>query len=132
MKRSEAIRMRAIIEKSVASLNDTDAFEVPTLFPMWADGKSYTTDERACYNGILYRCITPHTSQADWTPDKVASLWVRIDDPSIEYPQWSQPVGSHDSYAVGARVSYNGKKWVNTKPDNPYAPDVYGWEEVIL
>ena len=132
MKRSEAIRMRAIIEKSVASLNDTDAFEVPTLFPTWADGKSYLADERACYSGILYRCITPHTSQADWTPDKVASLWVRIDDPSIEYPRWSQPVGSHDSYAVGARVSYNGKKWVNTKPDNPYAPDVYGWEEVVL
>ena len=131
MKRSEALKMRSIIEKSVSSLADADAFEVPTLFPMWADGKSYLADERACYNGKLYRCITAHTSQADWTPDKAVSLFVKIDDPSIEYPEWRQPTGTHDAYAMGAKVTYNGKRWVNIIEANIYAPDVYGWEEVV-
>lgn len=78
MRKSEAMKMRNIIEKSVTSLNDTDALEAPTLFPMWAEGKSYSADERVCYNGTLYRCITAHTSQADWTPDKAVSLWVVV------------------------------------------------------
>jgi hypothetical protein len=132
MKRSEAIKMRAIIEKSVVSLNDTDALEVPTLFPVWVEGESYSADERICYNGILYRCIIAHNSQADWTPDIAVSLWVRVDDPSIEYPEWRQPTGAHDAYTIGAKVSYNGKKWVNTIEANTYAPDVYGWDEINL
>jgi hypothetical protein len=132
MKRSEAIKMRLIIEKSVASLNDTDALEAPTLFPMWAEGESYSANERICYNGNLYRCITAHTSQEDWIPDVAVSLWVRMDDPSIEYPEWRQPTGAHDAYSVGAKVSYNGKKWVNTIEANVYAPDVYGWEEAVI
>jgi hypothetical protein len=130
MKRSVALKIRNIIEKAVESLSDIDALEVPTLFQFWEANKEYTTDIRVCYNEKLYKCITSHTSQADWTPDAAASLWVRIDDPSIEYPEWRQPTGAHDSYAVGAKVTYNNKKWINTINANTYAPDVYGWTEV--
>ncbi len=70
--------MRSIIEKSVAILNDRDALKAPTLFTMWAEGKSYSADERVCYDGTLYRCVTAHTSQADWSPDKAVSLWTVV------------------------------------------------------
>ena len=130
MKRSEALKIRSIIEKAVAYLNDADAFIVPTLFPAWSEDKEYTVGERVCYCDILYKCISAHISQADWTPDTAVSLWVCIDDPSVEYPDWRQPTGAHDAYAVDAKVTYNNKKWINTIDNNIYEPGVYGWVEL--
>ena len=63
-----ALKMRPYIEKAAASLSNAEALEVPTLFPAWAGGTSYITDERIEYGGTLYRCVQAHTSQADWTP----------------------------------------------------------------
>ena len=112
------------------SVDDTTAVRMKEKYPEWKNGVSYTTDTRRMYTGNFYKCITSHTSQADWTPDTAVSLWVRIDDPSIEYPEWRQPTGAHDAYAVGAKVTYNNKKWINTINANTYAPDAYGWTEV--
>lgn len=54
-----------------------------------------------------------------------------VQEPSTEeYPAWVQPTGAHDAYPQGAKVSYNGKKWVSTVSGNVWAPGVYGWEEV--
>ena len=82
------------------------------------------------YEGELYRCIQSHTSQNDWTPDFAHSLWARIDDPSEEWPEWVQPLGSSDAYLFGAKVSHNGKHWISNTPDNVWEPGVYGWDEV--
>jgi len=79
----------------------------------------------------LYRTVSEHTSQADWTPDVSASLWVKVGDPTEEYPAWSQPIGSHDAYAMGDKVSYGEKHWVSTVDGNVWQPGIYGWEEVI-
>ena len=82
------------------------------------------------YNGLLYRCAQPHTSQSDWTPTAAASLWTRIADPTQEWPEWIQPTGVHDAYAKGAKVSHNGKHYVSTADANVWEPGVYGWTEV--
>ena len=71
-----------------------------------------------------------HTSQADWTPDKTASLWTPVSDPAEEWPEWSQPVGAHDAYSKDAKVSHNGKHWTSTVDSNVWEPGVYGWTEV--
>lgn len=81
-------------------------------------------------NGTLYKCVQAHTSQADWTPDAAVSLWSKTSDPAEEWPEWSQPVGAHDAYALGAKVSHNGKHWTSTTANNVWEPGVYGWEEV--
>ena len=81
------------------------------------------------YNGLLYRCAQPHTSQSDRTPSAAVSLWTRIADPTQEWPEWIQPTGAHDAYAKGAKVSYDGKHWISTADANVWAPGVYGWEE---
>ena len=52
---------------------------------------------------------------SDWTPDTAVSLWKQIGDPTVEYPEWSHPLGAFDAYAVGAKVSHNGKNWVGTR-----------------
>lgn len=133
---------RVVIEKAIqAGLSDEDALEYPNLFPSWDPmGKLYLApdDERGPQskvkfegNGLLYKCITSHTSQVTWPPDQSPSLWIRMDNPAEEWPEWVQPTGATDSYGENAKVSHNGKHWINTFGDgNVWEPGVYGWEEV--
>lgn len=127
--REKAIALRKLIEKLSADLSDAEAYTAPELFPQWTL-KDYAKGDRVQYNGLLYKCLQAHTAQADWTPDKAVSLWVRVDDPSIEFPDWRQPTGAHDAYAKGDKVSHNGKHWVSDMDANVYEPSVYGWSEV--
>lgn len=78
MKRAEVIRMREIIEQAMQNVEDTVALEVVTLFPEWAADVEYAEGTRVKYNDVLYRCLTAHTSQADWTPDVAASLFAKV------------------------------------------------------
>ena len=100
------------------------------MFPDWnPDGYDYYVSERVKYDKGLYRCIQNHKSQADWTPDVAVSLWVEMDDPSQEWPEWKQPVGAQDAYAKGAKVSHKNKHWTSDLDDNVWEPGVYGWTE---
>lgn len=125
---AEARKMRAEIEERAKELPDSTAFEVPYMFPAWKI-KEYSTGDRVQYSGLLYKCLQSHTAQADWTPDMAVSLWVKVDDPAIEWPDWIQPVGAQDAYAKGAKVSHNGKHWISTADTNVWEPGVYGWSE---
>lgn len=50
-----------------------------------------------------------------------------------EWVEWVQPTGSHDAYSLGAKVTHNGKYWINTgKENNEYEPGIWGWDEVNL
>ena len=127
MKRSEAIRYRNHMNSVISTLTDAEALDVIDLFLPWESGKSYKVDDRISYNGLLYKCVQAHTSQDDWTPDQTPALWVRV---SVEeWPEWVQPTGAHDAYEIGAKVSHNGKRWINTIAANTYEPGVYGWDE---
>lgn len=128
--RAKAYKLRELIVKAAASLEDSDALDGIELFDEWAVDTKYAEGKRLRYEGILYKVLQEHTSQADWTPDKAVSLFVRVDDPSIEFPEWRQPTGAHDAYAEGAKVSHNSKHWISTIPANTYEPGVYGWDEV--
>ena len=111
-------------------IDDVTASEHADLFEPWVASKAYAVGDIVSYNGLLYRCVQAHTSQADWTPDLTPALWTRIADPTVEYPEWSQPLGAHDAYPLGAKVSHNGKKWVSDIANNVWEPGVYGWSEV--
>lgn len=124
----EARKMRAEIEERAKELPDSTAFEVPYMFPQWKI-KDYQTGDRVQYDGNLYKCLQSHTAQADWTPGVTPSLWVRIDDPAVEWPEWVQPTGATDAYRIGVKVSHNEKHWINQIDYNTYEPGVYGWEE---
>ena len=126
--REKARLLRKLIERMSAELPDSEAYTAPELFPAWKI-KEYSTGDRVQYSGLLYKCLQSHTAQTDWTPDISVSLWVRIDDPSIEWPDWIQPVGAQDAYAKGAKVSHNDKHWISAIDFNTYEPGVYGWDE---
>lgn len=126
--RAKAKALRRMIEKMSAELPDNEAYETPELFPAWTI-KEYATGDRVQYQGTLFKCLQSHTAQSDWTPDTAVSLWVRVDDPAVEWPEWVQPTGAHDAYAKGAKVSHNEKHWASDIDANVYEPGVYGWSE---
>ena len=110
-------------------LDEVTASEHADLFAEWAYPVAYTVGQLRRYNGTLYKCVQAHTSQVDWTPDTAASLWSVAADPAEEWPAWSQPIGAHDAYAKGAKVSHNGKHWTSSVDSNVWEPGVYGWTE---
>lgn len=109
---------------------DIQAVEAPAVYPEWKADVEYALDERVLYNEILYRVITAHTSQADWTPDMSVSLFAKVLIPDENViPEWEQP-DSTNPYMKGDKVTYNGKTWVSIVDNNVWAPETYGWEEV--
>ena len=112
------------------SIDTVTAEEHVELFAPWAYPADYKAGNLRRHNGRLYKCIADHTSQEDWAPDVAVSLWVHTSDPAEEWPAWSQPVGAHDAYNTGDKVSHNGKHWTSDVDSNVWEPGVYGWTEV--
>ena len=131
---AEQKNVAAITFVSLAEKGDIDevtAKEHADLFEAWVTDKDYAVGKIVTRpNGNLYKCVQAHRSQAGWEPENTPALWTKIGDPSEEYPEWSQPLGAHDAYPLGAKVSHNGKKWVNDVASNVWEPGVYGWTEV--
>lgn len=126
--RAKAYLLRRMIEKASASLSDIDALDAVELFPNWKAEIEYMVNDRVRYEDTLYKCLTAHISQATWNPADSPSLWVRVDDPQEEWPEWIQPVGSTDAYAKGAKVSHNGKHWISDVDGNVWEPGAVGAE----
>ena len=127
----QAQAIRAAMQALARTAPDAVLLAQPmTMYDEWsADGVAYTLNDIRQYNGLLYRCVQAHTSQATWTPEDAPSLWTRIADPAQEWPEWIQPTGAHNAYAKGAKVSHNGKRWISDVDANVWEPGVYGWTE---
>lgn len=110
-------------------IDDVTAGEHADMFAPWASPVAYKVGDIRRYDGDLYRCIQEHTSQTDWTPDAAVSLWVKIAAPADEWPEWSQPIGAHDAYQTGDKVTHGGQHWVSAVDNNVWTPGVYGWEQ---
>ena len=130
----EQKNVAAITFVSLAEKGDIDevtATEHAELFEAWVTDKDYAVGKILTRpNGNLYKCVQAHRSQAGWEPENTPALWTKIGDPTEEYPEWSQPLGAHDAYPLGAKVSHNGKKWTSDVANNVWEPGVYGWSEV--
>lgn len=112
------------------AIDEVTATEHTDIFADWEPNVSYAVGALRTYENVLYKCVQAHTSQADWTPPATPALWAKAGDPAEEWPEWSQPIGAHDAYALGDKVSHNGKHWESTANANVWEPGVYGWNEV--
>ena len=132
---AEQKNVAAITFVSLAEKGDIDevtATEHADLFEAWVTDKDYAVGKIVTRpNGNLYKCVQAHRSQAGWEPENTPALWNKIGDPAEEYPEWSQPLGAHDAYPLGAKVSHNGKKWTSDVANNVWEPGVYGWTEAV-
>lgn len=128
-----AQKLRPYIEKAAASLNDEDALEAINLFPNWdPESHSYLVDDRVNYEGILYRCLQPHTSQEGWDPLSAASLWAKVLIPDANVvPEWEQP-DSTNPYMKGDKVTFNGNTYESVIDNNIWSPAAYpaGWAQI--
>ena len=111
------------------AIDEVTATEHTDVFAEWKQGVSYIVGNLRTYDDVLYKCVQAHTSQSDWTPPATPALWVKAGDPTEEWPEWSQPIGAHDAYAAGDKVSHNGKHWISNVNGNVWEPGAYGWTE---
>ena len=122
---------RLIIAQQINSLavDDNTALRMVEFYPAWEAGTDYAAGFKVQYVGTLYKCLQPHASQADWTPDVAPSLWAKvlIPDPDV-VPEWEQP-GATNAYMAGDKVQHNGKTWVSDVDNNVWEPGVFGWVE---
>ena len=79
---TEAEVLRMIVSQQVNTLevDDATAYRMREFYPEWKSGMTLTVGYNLQYGGKLYRVIQAHTSQDDWTPDAVASLFEHIDE----------------------------------------------------
>ena len=134
MTREHAYRLRDMIRKASASLEDGDALTAVELFEPWRPDTSYAADQRLRYGDKLYRVVQSHTSQAGWTPETTPALYTEVAKPG-EIPVWRQPTGAQDAYNTGDKVHYpdaDGQVYESTVDNNVWSPADYpaGWKRV--
>lgn len=135
-----AEQLRRALQMFSVGLSDEQAMEVVAVFDPWVERKVYDVGDYVTYgvNGVgdpqLYRCISAHTSQSDWTPDKAVSLFDAIGLDESGYPVWSQPAGAHDAYNAGDIVNHNGILYRSLIDGNTAIPGTDGrwWEEITV
>ena len=117
------------VNKAYELLKSMPEYEGATdVIDEWAAGLSYYPGDLCMYQENEYRCIQAHASQAGWEPPNVPALWAKEQDPS-DIPEWVQPTGAHDAYALNDKVRHNGKVWESEYDNNIWEPGVYGWHE---
>ena len=88
------------------SLSDSEVASLAGLYPKWAVGIAVAVDSLYQFSGALYRVVQAHTTQADWTPPTVPALFTPVAAAGV-VPEWVQPGGAQDAYAVGDQVTHD-------------------------
>lgn len=136
MKLYEARRYRQLLNRVIADLDDETAESVKELYPDWAEGVDYVVDDKRNYNGVLYKCLQNHTSQASWNPEEAHSLWAKVLNPDPEViPVWEQPT-AENAYMTGDKVHYptiDDPVYVSLIDNNVWSPEAYpaGWQRLL-
>lgn len=123
------------VAKMVASevTDDAKALAIQEFYDDWEVGVKYEVGTYIRYEEVLYKVITAHTSQSDWTPTSASSLFAKVlTDPTGEtINEWVQP-DSTNPYMAGDKVTFNGKTYESVIDNNVWSPSAYpaGWKEI--
>lgn len=93
------------IKAQLDTIGDAAVAEVAALFPDWTPGVKVEPGDVLAWDGTLVEVIQAHTTQADWTPDKVPALF-RIH----RTPQMTEWVAGI-AVKAGERFGYGGATW---------------------
>lgn len=126
MKRSEAVKMRAVIEKAAASLDDATASTAETLFPaMKYDGGLIEAGTRINWKGTLKRAAVDLWDAEHNDPDHAPTCWE-----DIQYRDGYRIIP--DVITVGLAFSNGEKGWwtdgllyESLADNNVYTPAAY-------
>lgn len=72
--------IKAVAHEAQLYIPDALAATQPdALLDVWdGSGVAYEKGALVKYDGKIFRCVSPHTSQLDWKPDVASSLWVHL------------------------------------------------------
>ena len=132
MTRAEALKLRAIVELAVASLDDKTASEAPTLFPrLKQDGSLVWAGTRIYHNGEVKKAAVDLWDTVDNSPDKATTLWETLDYKD-GYRIIPSVITVTEAFAKGERGWWNGKLYESKVENNVYTPEQYAdnWTEV--
>ena len=111
--------------------DDVVALSIQEFYDIWEVGVLYPVGRYITHKDILYKVLTEHTSQTDWTPDAAPSLFAKVlIDPTGEtIPEWVQP-DSTNAYMTGDKVTYEGVVYESIIDNNIWSPADYpaGWK----
>lgn len=127
MRRNTWEAVKAALLRIREGASDELALESKAIYPAWNGSTIYSIGDRVRDGDDLYKRIQPQVAPEIYAPHEAPALWVRVW--IEEWPEWVHPLGSEDAYALGAKVSHNGKHWDSTMNANVYEPGIYGWSE---
>ena len=134
---------KAILETIILSkdLNEAQKKNILDQYEDWEIGVGYKVDQKVKYNGKVFEVVQGHTSQGDWTPENTPALFKEYLNTEIKHEdgsttevvsEFKQPLGAHDAYKQGDKVSFNGKVYKSKNDGNVHSPEAnpQGWELV--
>lgn len=113
--------------------DDVVALTIQEFYDIWATNVNYVKEQYINHEGVLYKVLQNHISQADWTPNASPSLFAKVlIDPSGEtIPEWVQP-DSTNAYMKGDKVKFEGHVYESIIDNNIWSPSAYpaGWKVI--
>lgn len=132
MTRTEALRLRAIVEQAAASLPDKEASESAALFPRLTQGGGLVSaGTRINWNGLIKRAAVDLWDTDTNTPDNAPTLWE-----DIAYRQGYRiipaTITAGAAFAQGECGWWGDVLYKSLIASNVWTPDAYpaGWEAV--
>lgn len=128
-----ARKLRPVMEKASASLDDKTASTASTLFPrLKQSGALISAGTRINWNGTIKKASVDLWDTAENNPENAPSLWQ-----DIEYKDGYRIIPDiltvTTAFSKGELGWWNGVLYRSLFEGNVYTPAVYpaGWEEVI-
>lgn len=132
MTRDEAYRLRAIVEKASASLDDKVASEGVALFPkLKQDGSLISAGTRINWGGTLKRAAVDLWDTEENNPENAPALWEDIAY-KLGYRIIPEVITSTLAFELDEIGWWGDKLYRSLLEANTYTPEQYpaGWEEV--
>lgn len=133
MKRSEALRLRGIVEKASASLDDATASTAAVLFPrMKYSGELIKVGTRINWNGVIKRASVDLWDTEANNPDNSPTLWSDLDYRE-GYRIIPETITVSTAFSEGEYGWWGDVLYKSKVDSNVYTPAVYpaNWEEVV-
>lgn len=131
MKRSEAIRLREIIEQATVSLDDKTASEGATLFPrLKGNGELVKAGTRINWNGRVKKAAVDLWDTEANNPDNAPTLWEEINYRD-GYRIIPPVITVTTAFAKDECGWWGDKLYKSLVDNNVYTPEQYSanWEE---
>lgn len=132
MRRSEAIRLRAIVETAATSLDDRTASEAATLFPrLKQDGSLIPAGTRINWQGTIKRAAVDLWDTEANDPDNAPALWEDIAY-KLGYRIAPEVFTATNAAAMGEKLWFGDTLYESLMDGNVYTPETYpaGWQVV--